>query len=81
MLRKETGIGVGPLSTDVSTTLTVDGMSCDDCEATVVDALEGVAGVDSATADREANTATVEGDADELDLVVAVEDAGYDASA
>jgi len=62
-------------------TITVEGMSCGGCESTVEDALEGVAGVESASADREADAATVEGDAADDDLVAAVEDAGYDASA
>jgi copper chaperone CopZ len=63
----------------MSTELTVTGMSCSNCEESVVEALEGVAGVDSATADHESDTATVSGDVDTLDLIVAVEDAGYDA--
>ncbi|WP_436923337.1 heavy-metal-associated domain-containing protein [Halosimplex amylolyticum] len=61
--------------------ITVSGMSCEGCEQSVEDALEGVPGVETATADRESETATVEGDADEAALVQAVEDAGYDASA
>ncbi|MDS0293911.1 heavy-metal-associated domain-containing protein [Halogeometricum luteum] len=62
-------------------TLTVEGMSCEHCEQTVEEALSGVDGVESAAADRDAASATVEGDADADDLVAAVEDAGYDASA
>ncbi len=54
-------------------------MHCENCEAAVTEALEGVEGVESASADHEAGEATVEGDADELDLVVAVQDAGYEA--
>jgi len=65
----------------VSTTLTVEGMSCGGCEQTVVEALESVSGVTHAEADRETNSATVEGDADSETLVQAVVDAGYDASA
>jgi copper chaperone CopZ len=61
--------------------ITVTGMSCGGCEQSVEDALEGVEGVESATADREAETATVEGEADADELVAAVEDAGYEASA
>ncbi|QPV61841.1 heavy-metal-associated domain-containing protein [Halosimplex litoreum] len=61
--------------------LTVTGMSCGGCEQSVEDALEGVAGVESATADREAESATVDGEADPDDLVAAVEAAGYEASA
>lgn len=56
-------------------------MSCGGCEETVEDALAGVDGVERATADRESESATVEGDADVDALVSAVEDAGYEASA
>lgn len=63
------------------TTITVEGMTCEGCEQHVVEALRGVEGVADATADREAERATVEGDADVVDLVRAVEDAGYAASA
>ncbi|KZN26185.1 heavy metal transporter [Haladaptatus sp. R4] len=62
-------------------TIDVDGMSCGGCERNVVEALEDVSGVSDANADHEAGTATVEGDADTADLVTAVQDAGYDASA
>ncbi|QCJ48117.1 heavy-metal-associated domain-containing protein [Haloprofundus sp. MHR1] len=65
----------------MTTTLIVEGMSCDGCEKSVVEALEGVDGVESASADHESDTASVEGDADPLDLVVAVDDAGYEAKA
>lgn len=44
-------------------------------------ALEEVEGVPSAKADRESETATVEGDADTDVLVEAVTDAGYEVSA
>ncbi|WP_227356925.1 heavy-metal-associated domain-containing protein [Haladaptatus salinisoli] len=62
------------------TTISVDGMSCGGCEENVVDALEGVSGVSEASADHEAGTATVEGDANADELAAAVEDAGYSAS-
>ncbi|WP_436931872.1 heavy-metal-associated domain-containing protein [Halosimplex halobium] len=61
--------------------ITVTGMSCGGCEQSVEAALENVDGVTDATADRERETATVEGDADTEALVAAVEDAGYEASA
>ena len=64
----------------MSTTLTVEGMSCEGCEQTVEDALEDVPGVTEATADNEDDAVTVEGDADADDLVAAVEDAGYEAA-
>lgn len=65
----------------MTTTLTVTGMSCGHCEQTVTEALESVPGVESATADNEADEAVVEGDAPTADLVAAVEEAGYEASA
>ena len=61
-------------------TITVEGMSCEHCEQTVEDALEGVDGVTAAKADQDDATATIEGDATADTLVTAVEDAGYDAS-
>lgn len=63
------------------TTLTVEGMSCSHCEQTVEDALENVSGVRDAEADRDAEQVTVNGDADPKELVAAVEDAGYNATA
>ncbi|AQL44710.1 heavy metal transporter (plasmid) [Halorientalis sp. IM1011] len=65
----------------MSPTLTVQGMTCEHCEQTVEEALEGVTGVRDAHVDRNAEQVTVDGDADEAQLVAAVEDAGYDASA
>lgn len=65
----------------MSTTITVEGMTCEHCEQKVVDALQGVSGVTGATADREADRASVDGRADVDALVAAVEDAGYSASA
>jgi copper chaperone len=64
----------------MSTTLTVEGMSCGHCEQTVEEAIEAVDGVQSADADREAAQVTVDGDASRERLVAAVEDAGYDAA-
>jgi len=65
----------------MSVTLTVTGMSGAACEANVVEALERVAEVESASADHETNTAVVEGETDVNLLVAAVADAGYEASA
>jgi len=61
----------------MSTTITVEGMTCGHCEQTVEDALEDVSGVTGATADRDAAQATVEGATDVSSLVEAVEEAGY----
>jgi len=65
----------------MSQTITVEGMSCEHCEQSVEDALEDVQGVQSVDVDRDAAQATVEGDAATQDLVSAVDEAGYDASA
>ena len=63
------------------TTLTVEGMSCEHCEQSVAEALSDVEGVTEVSVDREGESATVDGDADEDALVAAVEDAGYTAQA
>lgn len=65
----------------MSTTITVEGMSCKHCEQTIEDALRGVAGVSDARADHEVETVVVEGNPDTGRLVQTVEDAGYTAHA
>ncbi|WP_226039756.1 heavy metal-associated domain-containing protein [Natrinema sp. DC36] len=65
----------------MSQTITVEGMSCEHCEQTVEDALEDVSGVESVNVDRDAERATVEGNAETTALVEAVDEAGYEASA
>lgn len=66
---------------NMATELTVDGMTCQGCEAVVETALEMADGVDAAEADRYESVAEVEGDADPETLAEKVEMAGYDASA
>ncbi len=55
-------------------------MSCTGCEATVEEALRGIEGVESVSADHEENTVAVEtsGDVDADELAAAVADAGYE---
>ena len=65
----------------MTTTISVEGMSCGHCEQTVEEALCDVAGVTDADADRESERVTVEGDAEVSALLTAVEDAGYTAHA
>jgi len=65
----------------MSTTLTVTGMSCEHCEQSVAEALRDIEGVTDVTVDHEAESATVEGDADVSALVDAVDEAGYAAEA
>jgi copper chaperone len=62
-------------------TITVEGMTCGHCEQAVEEALQEVSGVTDATADRETEQASVDGDVNVTELVQAVEDAGYTASA
>lgn len=64
----------------MSQTFTVTGMSCGHCEQSVVEALEALDGIETATADRTTESATIEGTADPAELVEAVESAGYEAS-
>jgi len=63
----------------MSTTLTVEGMSCGHCEQTVEEAIEALAGVQGAEADKDAEQVSVDGDVSTEQLVAAVTDAGYDA--
>ncbi|MCR5734188.1 MAG: heavy metal translocating P-type ATPase [Lachnospiraceae bacterium] len=60
-------------------TLKIEGMMCEHCEARVKKALEAVAGVESAVADHNANTAVITLSADVADDVLrkAVEDQDY----
>lgn len=76
-----TGKIAGPVSTSMSQTIAVKGMTCGGCENTVETALQNVSGVETATADRTTETVTVEGTADTKTLIAAVEDAGYEAHA
>lgn len=61
--------------------LKIDGMSCAHCQKAVTDALQGLAGVESAQVDLQAGTATVSYDpaqVTEAALKAAVEEAGYE---
>lgn len=64
-----------------TTTISVEGMTCGHCEQNVEDAFLEVSGVTDAVADRDDGGARVDGDADVAELVQAVEDTGYSASA
>lgn len=65
----------------MTTTISVEGMSCEHCEQTIEEALREVANVSDARADRERETATVEGEPDTAALIQAVEETGYTAHA
>jgi P-type Cu+ transporter len=60
--------------------LSVSGMSCAGCVATVEDALRAVPGVQAASVNFAEHTAQVSGDVDADTLVAAVRKAGYDAA-
>ena len=59
--------------------LTIEGMTCGHCQASVKSALESVPGVTSATVDLGPGSAQVEGDPDIQKLIRAVEEEGYSA--
>lgn len=63
----------------MTTTITVEGMSCEHCEQTVADALQDVNGVTDVSVDQEAEQASIDGNDDISALVEAVENAGYTA--
>ena len=63
----------------VTTTKTIEGMSCGNCVRHVTEAIQGVAGVKSVQVSLESKLASIESDSqiDETALRKAVEDAGY----
>ena len=60
--------------------LSISGMSCAACVATVEDALKNTAGVDDASVNFAEHTAMVSGDVVVADLIKAVKDSGYGAA-
>jgi copper chaperone len=64
-------------------TLSVTGMSCNDCEQNVENALKNLDGVTRVTADHEGNTVevVVEDDLPDKDIHTIIEKAGYDVTA
>ena len=63
-----------------STTLSIEGMSCQHCVGSVTKALLAVPGVESAQVSLDAAAAEVRGDAPKEALVEAVRRAGYTAT-
>ena len=65
----------------MTTTLKIDGMSCEHCVKHVKEALEAVAGVSSAAVNLKDQSALVDHNGVELSaLTAAVSDAGYEAA-
>ena len=63
-------------------TLVVEGMSCDHCRVAITDEVSHVSGVESVEVDLDAKRVRVGGtDVDESAVIVAVDEAGYDAVA
>jgi len=63
-------------------TLVVEGMSCDHCRVAITDEVSRVSGVESVEVDLDAKRVRVGGtDVDESAVIVAVDEAGYDAVA
>ena len=71
---------MSPQAPAKSTRLSIGGMSCAGCVATVEGALRGVPGVVAANVNFAEHTALVQGEADVATLVAAVRAAGYDAA-
>jgi len=62
-----------------TTTLKIEGMTCQHCAMTVTRAIRQVAGVESAAVDLKENLAVVTGEAEPGALIKAVEKEGYHA--
>nr|WP_248898371.1 cation transporter [Haloplanus sp. XH21] len=60
----------------MTTTITVEGVSCGHCEQTVEEALQAVTGVADVTVDKETEQASIDGEAEVTTLVEAVEEQG-----
>jgi len=66
--------------TDSSVCLSIEGMMCEGCVATVTQALQGVAGVSEVKVNLADKNALVQGNVQVQSLVDAVKQAGYTAS-
>lgn len=62
-------------------TFSVPGVSCNHCKTAIEGELAKVGGVTRSEVDVEAKTVRVEGDATTDDIVAAIDEAGYDATA
>ena len=63
----------------MNTELTITGMTCGHCQKAVQEALQQVAGVQSASVDLAAGRASITGPADVQALIAAVVEEGYEA--
>ena len=63
------------------TTLSITGMTCGHCKKAVEDALQGVAGVEKVSVDLDQGSASIEGKAELSQLIAAVLEEGYGATA
>ncbi len=64
----------------VEANLKVEGMTCDDCEASIATGVNAIAGIDSISANHEDSTAFVRFNASETDLAkitAAIEERGF----
>ncbi len=58
----------------------VKGMTCDNCVQHVTKAVKGVAGVSDVKVDLATNSAKIEGEFDDAQVVAAIEEEGYEAA-
>ena len=63
----------------MKTKLKISGMSCQNCVNHVRQALNSVTGVEEATVDLSSGLAVVSGQVNEIELIVAVQEQGYEA--
>jgi copper chaperone CopZ len=65
----------------VEANLKIEGMTCDDCEASIAKGVKALAGIDSISANHEDSTAFVRFDSNKTDLTkitVAIEERGFE---
>ena len=65
----------------VETNLKVEGMTCDECEASIAKGVNAIAGIDSISANHEDSTAFVRFDSNKTDLTkitAAIEERGFE---
>jgi copper chaperone CopZ len=75
--------GDGPTAPEIqypddATVLTVEGMQCSNCRATVMRALSKVEGIEWAQVEPEAGQVAYSGPAERNDVAVAIRDVGYE---
>jgi copper chaperone len=66
------------MTAETTRTYSVPGVSCDHCRAAITDEVAKVDGVAGVDVDLAAKTVTVAGDVDDVAVVAAIDEAGYE---